>query len=231
LRCWDGQARTGHVAAGAVGGSGGQRIEDVYADEAGLTPWATVSTIVHPVVAVLASVIDLATASAWRTFFHRLRVIYDTADTGAPAPHVAPFPPWGSLLAPLTLAAEVVFLLWQYRAATTARRLGFPARRSPGLGVGSYFIPVVQLWFPYQALRDCLPPNREHRRLVLVVWLLLIVSGVISASQTILLAEVRSLGVALLAVSVVLGAALAVGGYRMVRAISASHKEATSVST
>ena len=56
------------------------------------------------------------------------------------------------LLETVETAAAVVLLVWQYRAASLARCLGYPARRSPALGVVSWFLPVVNLWFPYQAL-------------------------------------------------------------------------------
>ena len=34
-----------------------------------------------------------------------------------------------------------------------------------------WFIPVVNLWMPYQAIRDCLAPSDPNRTVVLRFWL------------------------------------------------------------
>lgn len=49
------------------------------------------------------------------------------------------------------LATAVLWVLWQYRAA---KRVAGRTRRTPGWHVGSWFIPVVNLWFPYQNVAD-----------------------------------------------------------------------------
>jgi hypothetical protein len=68
-------------------------------------------------------------------------------------------------------AVGIVFMIWQHSAATVARALGYPARTSPGFGVGSWFIPVINLWFPYWALSDTLPPDHPLRSRCLWAWL------------------------------------------------------------
>lgn len=45
----------------------------------------------------------------------------------------------------------ILWAIWQYRLATQV--LG-RARRSPGWHAGSWFIPVVNWWFPYQNVSD-----------------------------------------------------------------------------
>ena len=57
------------------------------------------------------------------------------------------------------MVAIVFACIWQHRAASAARALGIASRRSPAWGVGSWFVPVVNLWMPYTAVRDCLPPG------------------------------------------------------------------------
>jgi hypothetical protein len=84
------------------------------------------------------------------------------------------------LLSLVSVGLAVAFLVWQYRAATVARSLGRPARLSPGLGVGSWFIPVVNLWFPYWALRDLLPPAHPLRPWALRAWLAYIATSVLA---------------------------------------------------
>ena len=47
----------------------------------------------------------------------------------------------------------IPYLMWKYRAAVNARILDPAATRiSPGMAVGSYFIPIVQLVIPCQAM-------------------------------------------------------------------------------
>jgi len=113
-----------------------------------------------------------------------------------------------------------------FRAAKTARDLGYPAKHSPALGAWSPIIPVVNLWFPYQALRDCLPPGSEHRPLVLRAWLLLLGIRLVEVALIIALAEDRAVGVVLLVVFALLEVLLASLGWRMVNAITTDHSEA-----
>lgn len=51
------------------------------------------------------------------------------------------------------LASVIPYLMWKYRAAVNARILNPSAVRiSPGMAVGSYFIPLAQLVIPCQAM-------------------------------------------------------------------------------
>jgi hypothetical protein len=51
------------------------------------------------------------------------------------------------------LGSLILYLMWKYRAAANARILDPAAARiSPGMAVGSYFIPFVQLVIPCQAM-------------------------------------------------------------------------------
>lgn len=51
------------------------------------------------------------------------------------------------------IGSVILYLIWKYRAAVNARILDPAAARiSPGMAVGSYFIPIVQLVIPCQAM-------------------------------------------------------------------------------
>lgn len=52
----------------------------------------------------------------------------------------------------ITIAAGVCWLIWQHRAASSVPPAAL--RRSPGWHVGSWFIPVVAWWFPFQNVKD-----------------------------------------------------------------------------
>lgn len=81
------------------------------------------------------------------------------------------------------LGAGVVFITWLWRARLNSEELSYGQHyRERGWVVGSWFCPIVNLWFPYQVVRDVLrfsdPKNRgldgDSSRggpLVIVWWL------------------------------------------------------------
>jgi len=55
----------------------------------------------------------------------------------------------------LLISTIVVFAIWIYRANYNARQLGAAGMQfTPGWSVGWYFIPVANLWKPYQAMKE-----------------------------------------------------------------------------
>jgi hypothetical protein len=114
--------------------------------------------------------------------------------------------------------------MWQFKAADTARLLRLPARRSPGLGVGSWFIPIVNFWFPYQAIRDCLPAGHPGRRVVAGMWTCFLVGGAINGATLILAGLGNRIAFATAVVGLVLWLGFAVQGARAVRLIAESHR-------
>jgi hypothetical protein len=64
------------------------------------------------------------------------------------------------------LIVGVIFLMWFHRALTNAQALGIPQRRSPGWGVGGFFIPIGNYFLPYQSACDLFPPDSPDRKLV-----------------------------------------------------------------
>jgi len=56
---------------------------------------------------------------------------------------------------PVILATVVLFAIWIYRAGYNARQLGATGMQfSPGWAVGWYFIPILNLWKPYLAMKE-----------------------------------------------------------------------------
>ncbi|MET9627543.1 DUF4328 domain-containing protein [Lentzea sp. NPDC006480] len=56
----------------------------------------------------------------------------------------------------VTIAAGVVFIVWIYRSRQNAERVTYPVdhRHSRGWAIGSWFTPVVNLWYPAQIVQD-----------------------------------------------------------------------------
>ena len=94
------------------------------------------------------------------------RVVWrDTQHNITPPPYNGPSTttPASLVVGLLFIAAAIVALVWQHRAASAGRALGIPSGMSPAWGVGCWFVPIVNLWMPYLAVRDCLPADDPHR--------------------------------------------------------------------
>jgi len=59
------------------------------------------------------------------------------------------------VLTGLLLCSGLVFLCWLYRAACNARALGAQGMQvSPAWAVGGFFVPIIHLFLPYQAVKE-----------------------------------------------------------------------------
>jgi hypothetical protein len=195
-----------------------------HAGEERMFKWARAALCAYGVVVVgeLGSVLTLA--GTFRRDIHRF---FDQLQTAAPGQ-----PPAPNLngLYPVSIAVDlgqlvllgvgIVFLVWQYNAARVARGLGYPARTSPGFGVASWFIPVINLWFPYWALSDCLPPNHPLRPSALWAWLAYLATGLLM-SATFLVAFFSGYAAIIPLVPALISLAAAVAlGYRLITAVN-----------
>lgn len=166
--------------------------------------------------------------SVLSTYAHWLRLSWDAArdHAAAPAPPQLPaaYVELTYLASLVELAMGIAFLVWQHRAAATARWLGLPGRHTPGWGVAFWFIPVANLWCPYQALRDCLPPGHAARRRVLGCWLLYLAAAVTSTSAYVVAFFSQPAAVALLVVLAALWVAILVVGQRLIATVSDAHR-------
>ena len=133
--------------------------------------------------------------------------------------------PIGLVIGLLAVVAVVFVCIWQHKAASAGRALGIPSQFSPAWGVGCWFVPIVNLWMPYLAVRDCLPPEHPHRPRVLHGWIALLLAGFLSVGAGCFL--LFSTGAALVLSIPAAVACLAVIAWApgIVVAIAASHQE------
>ncbi|HEY3259409.1 MAG TPA: DUF4328 domain-containing protein, partial [Pseudonocardiaceae bacterium] len=151
----------------------------------------------------------------------------------APAGELVPFPArsflmvmLASLSGLLALIPLAMLIIWAHRCATTAAALRFPAQREPVWAVIGWIVPVVNFWFPYQSMRDCLPPDHPARPDVLRWWLCYLAIAVGGAVLIPLGAlEPGLFAVALVALAAV-AAVLVLLGFRVARAIDRAHRAA-----
>jgi hypothetical protein len=202
---------------------------DLVGLELRISPWARFA-IAFPAILTLADLIGwVAVASQWRNFGHQFHLAINAAQNNQTAPVPTAPEPFGGFTAVFFLCAIgaiVVECVWQFRAARAARAMGLPAKRSPGWGVGFWFIPVVNLWMPYQAIRDCLAHDDPNRAMVLRYWLLYLGMGLGTALTIIGLMVSTPVGVVF-----ALGAGLCALGVlaaapRVVMSIAVAHRAA-----
>jgi hypothetical protein len=88
-----------------------------------------------------------------------------------------------SILSSLSLLATgVLWATWQYRAA---KHVTGRTRRSAGWHAGSWFVPIVSLWFPYQNISDLWRAvGRTRPSWQIIWWLLHLVSNVFIGQST-----------------------------------------------
>jgi hypothetical protein len=163
----------------------------------------------------------------FRAVGHQMHLSFEASRNGRPVPTFSTqstTDPIQVIVSLVTIVALVVVLMWQFRAASAARSLGYPAKHSPGWGVGCWFVPIVNFWMPYQAIRDCLPPDDPQRQLVLRWWLIVLGAEVLlfAASVAALLSSPVALGISL--VGALFGLGLIATAPRVVVAISAAHQ-------
>jgi hypothetical protein len=194
----------------------------------GFMAWAPWLWIIASIAGLL---VNWASVGYYRELWHWWHAVLHASSAGLALPNQPQRPLDSSLVSLVSIGivvVEIVFLVWQYRAAQVARALRYPSHHSPGWGVGCWFVPVVNLWMPYQALRDCLPPGHSSRRYVLYTWIAYLSVQFLVIATVVALVSAPDLGVALVFVS--LGAELAFGlnAYRTALAIAADHRHAVS---
>jgi hypothetical protein len=143
-----------------------------------------VAVAVPAVCGIVNLVIWRVTANRYLAYGHYFRTAWDAAQLHQSAPqYTGPslLTPAGVVVSLAYIVAVIFALIWQHRAASAGRALGIPSGQSPAWGVGSWFVPIVDFWIPYQAVRDCLPPGDPHRRRVLQWWIVFVVQIGVSA--------------------------------------------------
>ncbi len=190
-----------------------------------MAPWAERGFAWYVVVIGVGLLLAWAESSSLRQIFHDIRVQTSTGVTQPQLSHSTTTTNLASVgVLVVTAPFYVLVLIWQYRAAKTARLLNLPAAHSPGLGVGSWFIPVVNFWFPYQALRDCLPVGHPDRRSVGRMWACFISVLIANGITEVLAWTGNRAGFVFAAIALALGTGFALFGIRTVRSISACHR-------
>jgi len=160
-RWWDGNQWTGYVSGPPAGAVGVPNVQSEKSLAARLRPALLVGGVAQAV--ALVGSVDQAQwiVDHWDAL---------TRPSGGQVPEMpattsTSLAQFGALVG---FAVAILFLVWFHRAASTAWASGLPARRSPLLATLSFIIPVLNLWWPYQATLDMVPADDPGR--VLIRW-------------------------------------------------------------
>jgi uncharacterized protein DUF4328/uncharacterized protein DUF2510 len=190
---------------------------------------ARVALALPPACGILTLIANRVNSDRWLAVGHQFRVDWHAAQNNMPTPPYhgpSALSPANAFIGLVSIAGLIVALVWQHRAASAGRAIGIPSGQPPGWGVGSWFVPVVNLWIPYLALRDCLPPGDPHRGRVLQWWLAWIAGGILGFATFVcsLFSSGPALGLAVVAAVAYLAAMAWAPG--VVTAIGVSHRAA-----
>ena len=136
---------------------------DLLARERKLTPWLQALLFLWP----------LATAVSLGGLVSTFQHIID----GDQRDSVGGFWVVAQLASLAGIGVLVLRIVWLYRAASTARALGFDARREPMHAAIGWLIPVLNYWWPYQGVTDLFPAGERPDRRIAWWWGLSIASG------------------------------------------------------
>jgi hypothetical protein len=199
-------------------------------DERRRVPVARFAVAMPGVYFIVSLVLQRANTNQLRSAGHQFRIDFrDAQHNITPPPYHAPsnsLAPIGLLVGLLTIAAVIIACMWQHKAASAGRALGIPSRYSPAWGVGCWFVPVVNLWMPYGAVRDCLPPGHPQRARVLHWWLALMLAWILSVAASIAALSSTGTGLALSIPAALACLAVVAWAPGIVVAIATSHEEA-----
>lgn len=205
-----------------------QRMRPMVDAERRIGTWVRAALYAFAAASIGVGALRVGYTSVLAGYYHWIRLAWDAAQshTTAPSPPQLPasYLELSYLASLVELGVGIAFLVWQHRAAATARWLGLPSRHTPGWGVAFWFIPVANFWCPYQALRDCLPPGHPARRLVLGCWLLYVAAAITGAGVFLAAGFSEPLGIALLVLLAGLWLSILALGRRLIVVVGDAHR-------
>lgn len=203
-----------------------QKVED----ERGAVRLARIAAAVPGLYFLIGLLLQKANTPELRSAAHQLRIDWHDAQHNIKPPQYhPPSNGWASvslLVLLVTIGAVIIACIWQHKAAVAARALGIPSSYSPGWGVGCWFVPIVNLWMPYGALRACLPPGDPRRAHVLRWWLALYAAWLLSVASTVAVIFSSTAGLIVAIPAALACLAVIAWAPRVVTDIAAVHQEA-----
>lgn len=125
-----------------------------FKDPTGLTKWTTwflYAQVVISVIAIVSSLLEYQLLNDFQSGVYSSRELAVAAGEASDARQGLV----GLVQFSIFVVSGILILRWIYRANYNARQLGASGMNfTPGWSVGWYFIPIANLWKPYQAMKE-----------------------------------------------------------------------------
>ncbi len=142
-------------------------------DERNVAIWARRGYVTMCVARIASGLISVIAISTLVDGFQRAADTGSTDQTSSSG--------WQALNLPvsiLLILGLIAVIFWSYKATTVAAKLNYPARHAPLWAILGWIVPIINFWFPYQCVRDCLAPGNSERKTVGRWWMLYIVGSI-----------------------------------------------------
>jgi hypothetical protein len=146
LRWWDGQEWTQHTHDAVAPGAQRRPLGVGWTT---LAVWVQVTLALTIPTSIGVVLVSRQHLDVWR------RIVDDPMSvTQAEAEATDTMVVFSLLEVPMLLACGVLFIVWLYQAHRCDRMDPSWQKRSSGWAIGSWFVPIVNLWFPFQVVSD-----------------------------------------------------------------------------
>ena len=219
MRWWDGEQWTGYVSGPATA----QVAPPDLAGERALARWLRPALLVGGVAQAVTLVTSVDQAQ-W--IVEHWSAITRPGGGQIPTMPESTTSSLGQFSGVVGFAIAILFLLWFYRAASTGWSSGLPARRGPMIATLSFIIPILNLWWPYQAALDMVPAGDPHRGVIRrwwALWLTAMLCGALIYPAAAVYTETAARVVAGVGAIAMLAAALAARA--VVEYVTATHEQ------
>jgi hypothetical protein len=165
LRWWDGSEWSQYAVPPADPWAGMATTYAGTPDIEGAQRWSNWASKALLVQGLVGAANALVVPLIYAPLFDQFQEIFDhTAGDPITTHTVNPFATLVSQLGSLvTLGALVTIIIWTYQATKTVNALGRITTHTPGWTIAGWLVPIINFWFPYQAVRDLLPEDHPDR--------------------------------------------------------------------
>ena len=183
FRWWDGTAWTSYAAPAPWTAAGPPDPAFAVADA---QRWSRIAAKAMVAWAAVAITQAIAIPFFLAPFFEEIRDLdlnetdsgFGTGPDFGLGPSLAAIPL--NLVSLISTGVIIVLAIWTYNGTKALLATGHRTTLTAGWAAAGWIVPIINLWYPYQAVRDLLPVDHPARRLVGWWWAAWLTTGVAS---------------------------------------------------